>query len=217
MRYYKQDITVEQKADASPVTIADKEAEKLIQKIIQAYFPEYGFLGEESGGTHADKEKLWVIDPIDGTKNFIRHIPIFGILIGLMQYGKCTLGVSNVPGMNELMYGQKGLGAFLNGQSAHVSNIASLEKGSVSCGGLKHFRTSGRFAGLEKLITRSTVCASSVTPTRTTWWPADAWKQWWKRKLKSGTLPRPSPLSKPPVENVRTLTATQSRRIPQQL
>jgi histidinol-phosphatase len=152
MRYFSSGVAVETKADASPVTIADREAETVIKKTIQKSFPGHGFLGEETGMTGNSDGPVWIIDPIDGTKNFIKGIPLFGILIALQREGVLEFGVSNVPGMNEFMYGQKGLGAFLNKQNVRVSNISTLEKSTVSCGGLKHFWANGKSQGLERII-----------------------------------------------------------------
>jgi len=152
MRYYHGDITVEKKADSSPVTIADREAEALIKNILQERFPNYGFLGEETGKTQGTSDSLWVIDPIDGTKNFIRHIPLFGILIGLMENGECTLGVSNVPGMQEQLWGEQGVGAFMNGGPIRVSDIASLRESTISLGGIKNLAAIGGGHGLMALI-----------------------------------------------------------------
>ncbi len=152
MSYYKQNLVVEQKVDASPVTVADREAERVIRSILQEQFPTYGFIGEEFGTSSAAASAQWVIDPIDGTKNFIKGIPFFGILIGLVRSGEFELGVSNVPGMQELLYAQRGLGAFLNHEAVRVSSETELSESMVSVGGMKHFVTSGMEAGLARVI-----------------------------------------------------------------
>ena len=152
MRYYREGITVEQKADSTPVTIADREAEALIKKMLLANFPNHGFLGEETGRAQSASDCLWVIDPIDGTKNFVRHIPLFGILIGLMEHGVCTLGVSNVPGMQETLWGQKEIGAFMNDTPIRVSDVASLRESMISLGGMKNLAALGGGRGLMALI-----------------------------------------------------------------
>lgn len=152
MRYYARDVRVEQKADASPVTIADREAELIIRKILQKDFPVYGLSGEEFGTTPEVTPAQWIIDPIDGTKNFIKGIPLFGILIALLHGGKLELGVSNVPGMKEIMYGQRGLGAFLNDTPVHVSAVAQLSDSMVSIGGLNHFAKIGKAESLLKVM-----------------------------------------------------------------
>ncbi|MEK7632098.1 MAG: inositol monophosphatase family protein [Patescibacteria group bacterium] len=152
MRYYRGDIAAEKKADATPVTIADREAEALIKEMLHKHFPHYGFLGEESGKAASSDDTVWVVDPIDGTKNFIRHIPLFGILIGLMKKGVCTLGVSNVPGMQEKLWGKLGVGAFMNGVPIQVSDVATLQESTVSLGGMKKLVAMNGERGLKTLI-----------------------------------------------------------------
>lgn len=152
MRYYQSDIAVEKKADSTPVTIADREAEALIKNILHKHFPNYGFLGEETGKTNGASDYLWVIDPIDGTKNFVRHIPLFGILIGLMHKSDCVLGVSNVPGMHEKLWGQQGAGAFMNDKPIRVSDVASLRESMISLSGIKNLAALGDGHGLMALI-----------------------------------------------------------------
>ncbi|MEK7570150.1 MAG: inositol monophosphatase family protein [Patescibacteria group bacterium] len=152
MGYYRHNVTVEKKADATPVTIADREAEALIKHILHEHFPNYGFLGEESGKTSSAGTKIWIVDPIDGTKNFIRGIPLFGILIGLMENGVCIVGVSNVPGMQDIVWGQRETGAFWNGEPVRVSDIESLSKSMISLGGIKHLEKRNDGQGLQNLI-----------------------------------------------------------------
>lgn len=141
LRYLKDGFTTEFKQDLSPVTIADKEAEHVIKQVISEHFPEHTFHGEEG-----EKEDLsnhhgysWVIDPIDGTKNFMRGNPNFATLLALMHNGELILGISNMPLMNELMYAEKGAGSYLNGERVHVSDISKLDEAYLSHGSLKYF------------------------------------------------------------------------------
>ena len=97
MDYYSGRIASELKADGTPVTVADTEAERIIIETIADEFPDHGFLGEESGVTHSASPYVWIIDPIDGTKNYIRHIPLFATQIALMNEDKLILGISNAP------------------------------------------------------------------------------------------------------------------------
>ncbi|MCK5043278.1 MAG: inositol-phosphate phosphatase [Candidatus Aenigmarchaeota archaeon] len=133
-------LDTELKDDMSPVTIADKEAEKIIIETIRSRFPEHSILGEESGRDRNDSEYLWVIDPIDGTKNYMRKIPIFAIEIALMKDGEVIMGVSNAPVLKELLYAEKGKGAYLNGRKITVSGTKELDKAYLCFGGLKHFK-----------------------------------------------------------------------------
>lgn len=117
---------VEMKADNTPVTIADKETEEVIKKSILSSFPNAKIVGEETGGDVNDDE-YWIIDPIDGTKLFIRGIKVWAVLLALIRQNEVVLGVSYIPGMDELLYAEKGEGAFLNGKKVHVSTVPKLK------------------------------------------------------------------------------------------
>jgi histidinol-phosphatase len=127
------------KEDQTPVTIADQESEKVIIDVIKKAFPDHGFLGEESGSNQNTSGYLWIIDPIDGTKNYTRQVPIFGTEIALMKDRELIVGVSNAPAIHELMYAEKGQGAYLNDQVVKVSSIDALNESYVSFGNLKAF------------------------------------------------------------------------------
>ena len=138
-KYYSKDIRVTFKKDASPVTIADQEAEEIIKKIISDKFPNHAFLGEETGTTNINAEYLWIIDPIDGTKHYTRQIPLFATQLALMKDDEIILGVSNAPEMHELIYAEKGAGAFLNDQKVSVSNTSEIGSSYISFGGIGYF------------------------------------------------------------------------------
>ena len=109
LSYYNADtLEVELKPDETPVTRADTEAEKAIRETIKQTFPDHGFLGEEYGIEKGDSPYIWIIDPIDATKNYVRKIPIFGTQIALMKDKQLILGVSNAPLLNELLYAEVG-------------------------------------------------------------------------------------------------------------
>lgn len=114
LRYYEKNPAFEVKPDNSPVTKADKEAEDIIKKTIVSHFPHAQFLGEETGGT-LDADDFWCIDPIDGTKNFIRGLPFWGIEIAHIIDSEIVLGLSYGPVIEEMLYAEKGKGAFMNG------------------------------------------------------------------------------------------------------
>ena len=137
--YFNNNPKVTVKPDNTPVTRADKEGEEAIKKVILGAFPNASFLGEESGSTGSG-ETVWVIDPVDGTKNFIRGIPFWGIEIALVKKNEIVLGVSLGPVMNELMYAEKGKGAFLNGKKVSVSKIAKLSDALINHGTLHYFK-----------------------------------------------------------------------------
>ena len=151
--YYTGDtMKVEMKADETPVTLADRGAEKIIRETIKQAFPDHGFLGEEYGIEEGDSPYVWIIDPIDATKNYIRKIPIFGTQIALMKGAELILGVSNAPLLNEILYAEAGGGAFLNGEPISVSNVTHPEEAMVCHGGLKWFVEKGTFPGIYDFI-----------------------------------------------------------------
>lgn len=127
---------IDKKVDLTPVTKADKEAEEKIINVIKKEFPDHGFLGEEYGLQNANAEFVWIIDPIDGTKNFIHGVDFFGTVLGLKHQGKIILGISNMPALGELLFASTEEKTTLNGKSVHVSNISSLREAFVTIGGL---------------------------------------------------------------------------------
>lgn len=151
-RYYAEGVTTEMKKDETPVTIADREAEQAIRKTITAAFPDHGFLGEEYGGTKSPGAYCWIIDPIDGTRNFSRHVPLFGTLLALMRKDELLLGVSSCPALRERLHAVKGVGAFCGKERIRVSDTTDLRKASVSFGWLEMFERTGHMDGLHKTI-----------------------------------------------------------------
>lgn len=155
LRYYSDSINPELKADGTPVTIADTTAEKVIIETIQRRFPDHGFLGEESGTAHSQSGYQWIIDPIDGTKNYIRNIPLFATQIALMKNDELILGISNSPVLKEVLYAERGEGAFLNDQQIHVSSVSEISEAMVCHGGLRWFSEKGILSNLCDLIDHS--------------------------------------------------------------
>ncbi len=153
LSYYNADtLDVALKPDETPVTRADTEAEKAIRETIKQTFPDHGFLGEEYGIEKGDSPYIWIIDPIDATKNYVRKIPIFGTQIALMKDKQLILGVSNAPLLNELLYAEVDKGAFLNGKPIKVSEVSQPSDAMVCHGGLNWFIEKGTFAGVYDLI-----------------------------------------------------------------
>ena len=138
LSYYQKNIRINKKNDLSPVTIADKKAEKAIITTIKKYFPTHSFLAEESGQA-GNSIYQWIIDPIDGTKNFIRGIPYFSTLIALKKNNKIILGISHNPALNTTIYAETGKGAYLNKKQIKVSNINKLSDAWISHSGLNFF------------------------------------------------------------------------------
>lgn len=151
LRHFRTELTVEQKADHSPVTVADRECERRIAEVLHAAFPDYGILGEEFG-EQAGGTTRWIVDPIDGTKSFIRGIPFFATLIGLEEAGEVTAGVIYAPALDDLLYAQKGKGAFDRRGPLRVSQAGTLAESMVVLGGLNALRHGGYWPLLERLV-----------------------------------------------------------------
>jgi len=151
LKYFRGRFEVMLKPDATPVTQADREAERAIVEILGRAFPDHGVLGEEFGG-HGSTEVRWIIDPIDGTKNFVRGIPVWATLIGLEERGEITVGVIHNPVTGELYTARRGGGAFLNGERIRVSAIAELGGATLVHAGLGLFREAGRWESFVRLV-----------------------------------------------------------------
>jgi histidinol-phosphatase len=139
---YQRNLAVTLKADKSPVTEADVRAEEAIRAVLATRFPDHGFIGEETGRDRVQAQNIWLVDPIDGTKSFVRDCPFFSTQIALMREGRLVLGVSSAQTYGELAWAQQGEGAFLNGERVHVSAIAQLESSILSVGNLKSMAAS---------------------------------------------------------------------------
>ncbi|WP_245410850.1 histidinol-phosphatase [Microvirga flavescens] len=126
LKYFRQRLAVETKADSSPVTIADREIELAIRDRIRERFPEHGLFGEEHGFEDAGADKIWVIDPIDGTKSFISGMPTFGTLIAYLEGGTPLVGVVDHPALSERWVGRAGAQTLHNGQPCRTSGRKSL-------------------------------------------------------------------------------------------
>jgi myo-inositol-1(or 4)-monophosphatase len=132
LRRFRQPQEIRHKGPADPVTQADQEAEELIVHTIQRAFPDHEFLGEEGHRAPADAEHLWVIDPIDGTRNYAHGTPFFCTSIALARHGQPVLGVLYCPTLKETFHAEAGKGAYLNGQPIHVSRTTELEDAILS-------------------------------------------------------------------------------------
>lgn len=150
LHHFGKDISAETKSDLSPVTVADRQAEAKITEVIKRQFPDHTFYGEEGEKVDLTNRRgfTWIIDPIDGTKSYVRGNPLFATQIALLKDGDLVLGVSNAPLMNELMYAEKGHGCFLNDQPAKVSTTISLDEAYASFGSVKYFDKRGSVASL---------------------------------------------------------------------
>jgi histidinol-phosphatase len=130
-RYFDSDFAVEWKPDRSPVTVADRETEALLRGRLLGAFADDGFLGEESGERAGSSGFRWIIDPIDGTRNFVRGIPIWGTLVGLEYKEEQIAGVVDAPALGQLFRALRGDGAYRDDRRIHVSNIGTLEEATL--------------------------------------------------------------------------------------
>lgn len=127
LRYFRKSFETRLKGKDNFVTQADVEAEEFLRRRINERFPEDSIIGEEGGETAGASARRWIIDPIDGTYSFVHGVPFYGVLLGVEIEGEPTIGVINIPALGELAYAARGLGCFLNGEPARVSQTERLE------------------------------------------------------------------------------------------
>ncbi|OOG54394.1 inositol monophosphatase family protein [Rhodanobacter sp. C03] len=155
--YWHRGVEVELKPDATPVTIADREAERAIRQILQAALPQAAIYGEEFGydGGGLEGERgglLWLVDPLDGTKSFVRRTPFFSTQIALMDGNELVLGVSSAPIYGETMWASAGGGAWLDGERVRVADTSTISEASISTGNVKTLTADARWDALGALI-----------------------------------------------------------------
>jgi histidinol-phosphatase len=129
---YQTGLAVEVKHDGSPVTAADREAETLLRRLIASRFPDHAVVGEELGATDKDSTHRWYLDPIDGTRSYVRGVPLFGVLLGLEVSGEMVLGVAHFPALDETVAAATGHGCRWNGRPARVSPVDRLDRALVA-------------------------------------------------------------------------------------
>ncbi|WP_020401876.1 histidinol-phosphatase [Gracilimonas tropica] len=144
LKYFQQEIDIISKADDSPVTIADKETEKVMRAEIQKRFPEHGIIGEEFGKTNPDSNIQWILDPIDGTKSFIHGVPFYTTLIGVLVDNEPQVGIIYAPALEELCAAAIGHGATLNGEPCKVRDTKTLEEATFLVTEIDRFREMGQ-------------------------------------------------------------------------
>ncbi len=154
LQYFDTDVKVEWKKDQSPVTVADREAEDLLRKRLLDAFPNDGFLGEEFGDTPGASGFRWIIDPIDGTRNFVRGIPLWATLIGLEYQEEQIVGVADLPAMNQSYRALRGQGAFRDDRRIHVSKVSDLSRAVMFYSSLSWFIKAGRQEAFLDLVKR---------------------------------------------------------------
>jgi histidinol-phosphatase len=150
--YWRRGVDIEIKSDATPVTIADREAEQAIRAILGPALPDAAIYGEEFGLDGRRDGLLWLVDPLDGTKSFVRRTPFFSTQIALMDQGELVLGVSSAPIYGETMWASAGGGAWLNGERVQVAPTSEMAQASISIGNVKTLTGDARWQALGSLI-----------------------------------------------------------------
>lgn len=144
--YFQTELTTDLKEDESPVTVADRQAEERIRERIEARYPGHALLGEEFGetGGPTGASHRWLIDPIDGTRAFVRGVPLYAVLLALEVEGRIVAGVVDFPALGETVWAADGMGCYWNGRRCFVRQTASLHEAVVAFTGAASFAKHGR-------------------------------------------------------------------------
>lgn len=157
LRHFRRDLSPERKPDRTFVTVADQGIERAIRERIRARYPDHGLVGEEYGTEDGDARTRWFIDPIDGTHNYIRGVPLFGTLLGIEHDGELQVGVISAPAMRERWYARRGGGAWNRGMDGverpiRVSRVAAVEDAQLLYGSARDTVASGLMPGFDRLM-----------------------------------------------------------------
>ncbi len=155
LRYFDAELVVERKPDESPVTVADRETEQELRTSLRRLFPNDGFLGEEYGDAPGTSGFRWVIDPIDGTRSFVRGIPLWATMVGLEYKDEQIAGVVAAPALGHTWHALRGGGAFRDGKPIRVSGGDDLGKALIFYSGLTYFVKAGREETFLDLVRRA--------------------------------------------------------------
>lgn len=159
LRHFRRDLEISTKPDRTLVTQADTAIERMIRERISAAHPDHGLVGEEFGIEGGDARLRWYIDPIDGTHNFVRGVPLFGMLLGVEEDGEMQAGIISAPALGERWYAWRGGGAWAiraasgdGPRRLHVSTVSTIEDAQLLYGSGRDIRASGRAPGFEALL-----------------------------------------------------------------
>ena len=156
LRYFRTTLSPEAKADGTPVTIADRNAEQAAREWIERRFPDDGLVGEEHGVSRPGAKRRWILDPIDGTKSFVRRVPLWGTLVAVAQGEDVLAGAAFFPVLDELLVAAPGCGCWWNGERARVSNVGTVEQATILTTD-QRFRGGARQRGWDSLAERALV------------------------------------------------------------
>jgi histidinol-phosphatase len=160
MRYFRSGIAVETKGDGSPVTAADRDAERVAREWIERRFPGDGIVGEEHGERRAGARRRWVIDPIDGTKTFVRGVPLWGTLVAVAEGDEVRSGAAYFPAVGEIVAAATGEGCWWNEHRCRVSEVADVGRATVLTTDERFDHTPERVTGWRALAARSAIARS---------------------------------------------------------
>ncbi|HEY0868308.1 MAG TPA: inositol monophosphatase family protein [Fimbriimonas sp.] len=146
--------SVDLKGDRTPVTEADRGAERIIRERIERHFPNERILGEEEGGEQEETDR-WIVDPIDGTKSFVCGVPLYGTLVAYERQGRPVVGVCYFPALDEMLYAEAGSGAFFNGRPCRVSAKTAVEGSAVCSAGHNGMFRHGRSEGINQIAQKA--------------------------------------------------------------
>ena len=158
LAHYQTGIAAELKSDASPVTAADRAAERVMRELIERHYPDDAILGEEEGATRSGAERRWILDPIDGTRTFVRGVPFYGVLVAVEAEDDAVLGVMHFPALGETVYAARGLGCWWNGRRAVVSGVRQLERALVLTTDVENIERCRDRRGWDQLRARASLC-----------------------------------------------------------
>jgi histidinol phosphatase-like enzyme (inositol monophosphatase family) len=155
LAHYQTGVATETKPDASPVTAADRVAEQIARDLITTKFPHDGILGEEFGAVRTDANRRWILDPIDGTRTFVRGVPFFGCLLALEEAGEPVIGVMYFPALDETIYAARGEGCWWNGRRALVSDETELDRALILTSDVEDIERLQLVAGWNRVRSRA--------------------------------------------------------------
>lgn len=186
MEHYEQQVAVDRKADNSPVTVADREAEHLLRERILQQFPDDAILGEEHGVRAGQSGYRWILDPIDGTKSFIAGVPLFGTLVAVERGGRGVIGVIELPALRRRIFAERNGGAWSQDgdgplQRAQVSSCAALADGLYLTSEISTFIERVPCQFINSWRPRLGTRGPGETVTVIIWWPPAALWQWLTR------------------------------------
>lgn len=155
MRYFQTGVTADLKSDDSPVTIADRQSERLMREMIEERYPHHSILGEEEGESRPGASFRWILDPIDGTKSFVAGVPMYAVLVGLEREGVPVVGAVAIPPSGEMLTAATGQGCLWNGRVARASTTRDLSQAVISTTDFQDMYRTGKGAAFDRICQHS--------------------------------------------------------------